>query len=72
MGTDRSPVSPTPCGAQIGKTSRPHVWRFSLCTLLDEDLVRIKTVLEEGKIPRDVQRHGSEPPPMLKAEQLER
>jgi uncharacterized membrane protein len=43
-----------------------------LDALLDEDLVRIKTVLEEGKIPRDVQRHGSEPPPMLKAEQLER
>jgi uncharacterized membrane protein len=40
-----------------------------LKTLLEEDLIRIKTVLEEKTIPRDVQHRGSAP--MLKAEQLE-
>ncbi|MGH7233558.1 MAG: SRPBCC family protein [Nitrospiraceae bacterium] len=43
-------------------------------TLIEEDLVRIKTVLENGKIPRDVQQPGastSKAQPMLKAEQLE-
>ena len=43
-------------------------------TLIEEDLVRIKTVLESGKIPRDVQQphtRFSKPYPALKAEQLE-
>jgi uncharacterized membrane protein len=42
-----------------------------LKTLLEEDLLRIKTVLEENTIPRDVQHRGVESAPMLKAEQLE-
>jgi uncharacterized membrane protein len=40
-----------------------------LHSLLEEDLLRIKTVLEEATIPRDVQRRESNP--MLNAEQLE-
>ncbi|HEX2055874.1 MAG TPA: SRPBCC family protein, partial [Nitrospiraceae bacterium] len=42
-----------------------------LTSLLEEELVRIKTVLEEGKIPHDVQQRQATPSPMLKAEQLE-
>jgi uncharacterized membrane protein len=42
-----------------------------LKTLLEEDLIRIKMVLEESIIPRDVQQRRSESSPMLKAEQLE-
>ena len=42
-----------------------------LKTLLNEELVRIKTVLEEDVIPRDAQRRESKSSPMLKAEQLE-
>lgn len=41
-----------------------------LKTLLEEDLVRIKTVLEEAVIPHDVQQRPTQP--MLKAEHVER
>jgi hypothetical protein len=42
--------------------------------MIEEDLVRIKTVLESGTIPRDVQEPhtgASKLHPALKAEQLE-
>ena len=50
------------------------LFRTDSKTLIEKDLVRIKTVLESGTIPRDVQepRWGaSNPYSALKAEQLE-
>ena len=45
-------------------------------TLIEEDLVRIKTFLERNKVPRDAQQSESEPKtskpaPLLKSEQLQ-
>jgi uncharacterized membrane protein len=50
------------------------LFRTDSKTLIEKDLVRIKTVLESGTIPRDVQeprRGASNPYSALKAEQLE-
>jgi hypothetical protein len=40
-------------------------------SLLEEELVRIKTVLEQHTIPHDVLQRASDAIPRLKAEQLE-
>jgi uncharacterized membrane protein len=66
-------MSYNPPGGALGH-GIATVFRTDAKTLIEEDLVRIKTVLESGTIPRDVQeprRGASKPYPALKAEQLE-
>ncbi|HJT19403.1 MAG TPA: SRPBCC family protein [Nitrospira sp.] len=64
-------ISYNPPGGAIGHGTAA-LMGSDLKTLLEEDLVRIKTVLEEGKIPRDAQQSsGTSSMPALKSEQLE-
>ncbi|HET7058604.1 MAG TPA: hypothetical protein VFI05_07720 [Nitrospiraceae bacterium] len=64
-------MSDNPPGGAVGH-GIATLFRADLKTLIEEDLVHIKTVLEGGTIPRDVQQShtgASKPYPALKAEQ---